>query len=127
MRGFVEEAMKGRHRSRTVCGDSGIIYVFIFFNPTEDRERRLAVLSDRIFLARHTVGKGTLAIGIGFVEMEARAIKVCELACLDATVWSTDDDVLAKEIKRERNFDARMTRGSLTESEYPVGPASSTD
>ncbi|OWK45157.1 hypothetical protein FRUB_01488 [Fimbriiglobus ruber] len=121
MREFVEQAMNSPFRSRTMCGDSGAIYVLIFFKPTEDRDHRLAVLNDRIGLARHTIGKGDTVIGIGFVESEPDTIDVCELGYLDAMGWSTEDDASAERLKAERNFEARLTRQSVTELEYPAG------
>jgi hypothetical protein len=119
MRNFVEQALNPPLRSRTICSDSGVIYVLIFFKPTEDRERRLAVLNDRIGLARHTVGKGDTVIGIGFVQSDPDTVAVCELGYLDATEWSAEDDARAEKLKAERNFEARLTRWSVTESEYP--------
>ncbi|VTR93428.1 Uncharacterized protein OS=Smithella sp. SCADC GN=ER57_12580 PE=4 SV=1 [Gemmata massiliana] len=120
MRDFVEQAMNSPLRSRTICGDSGVIYVLIFFKPTEDRDRRLAVLNDRIGLARHTIGKGNTVIGIGFVESEPGTIAVCELGYLDATGWSAEDDARAEKLKAERNFETRLMRRSMTELEYPA-------
>ena len=96
MRDFVEQAMDSLFRSRTICGESGVIYVLIFFDATEDRHRRVAVLNDRIGLARHTVGNGNTVIGIGFVQNEPDAVAVCELGYLDATDWSVEDDARGK-------------------------------
>jgi hypothetical protein len=67
MRDVVEQARNSPLRSRTICGDSGVVYVLSFFQPTEHGEPRFAVLNDRIGPARHTVGKGTTVNGIGFV------------------------------------------------------------
>lgn len=119
MRDFVEQAIDCRLRSRTICGESGVIYVLIFFDPAEDRQRRVAVLNDRIGLARHTVAKGNTVIGIGFLQYESDAVAVCELAYLDATDWSMEDDERAESLKAKRNFEARMTCRSLTAWEYP--------
>lgn len=119
MRDFVEQAIDSRFRSRTICGESGVIYVLIFFHPTEDRQRRVAVLNDRIGLARHTVGSGHTVIGIGFVQNEPNAVTVCELGYLDATDWSVEDDARAERLKAERNFEAQLTCRSLTGWEYP--------
>jgi hypothetical protein len=122
MRDFVEQAMNSPLRSRTICGNSGVIYVLIFFQPTEHGVRRLAVLNDRIGLARHTVGKGNTVIGIGFVESDPGIITVCELGYLDATEWSAEDEASAAKRKAERNFEARLKRWSVTEQEYPSAP-----
>lgn len=119
MRDFVEQAMDSRFRSRTICGESGVIYVLIFFELTEDRERRVAVLNDRIGLARHAVGKGNTVIGIGFVQNEPDTVAVCELGYLDATDWSVEDDARAEKLKAERNFEGQLTRRILTALEYP--------
>ena len=120
MRDFVEQAMNSPLRSRTLCGDSGVIYVLVFFKLTEDGKMRLAVLNDRIALARHTIGKGNTVIGFGFVKSEADTIAVCELGYLDVSEWSALDDARAEKLKAERNFEARLTRRSETEREYPT-------
>jgi hypothetical protein len=78
------------------------------------------VINDRIGLARHTVGKGNIVIGIGVVESEPDTIAVCELGYLDATGWSAEDDARAERLKADRNFEARLTRQSVTELEYPA-------
>lgn len=119
MRDFVEQAIAGQLRSRTLSGASGVIYVLIFFDSTEDRQRRVAVLNDRIGLARHTVGTGDTAIGIGFVQNEPDVVTVCELGYLDATDWSFEDDAEAERLKAERNFQDKLTCRSVTAWEYP--------
>ena len=59
------------------------------------------------------------------VESEPDIVAVCELGYLDATEWSAEDDARAERLKAERNFEARLTRRSVTKPEYPTGPAGS--
>jgi hypothetical protein len=124
-RDFVAQAMSAQLRSRTIYAESGVIYVLIFFSRTEDRERRVAALSNRMVLARHRIGKGSTVIGIGFTQREPCTASLCELIFLDATEWTAADDAWAEKLKAEYSFEARLTRGSVSDVEYPIGPTGS--
>jgi hypothetical protein len=119
LREFVEQAMGGSLRARTMCSPSGVIYVVVFFKATEEQQRRCDVLGDRCFLARHTIGSGDTVIGVGFVESAPDIVSPCEVVYCDAREWSPRDDEQAARMKAERGFESKVTTRQVQELEYP--------
>ncbi len=90
--------------------------------PTERRPGAAGGYPDSTVLrvARHSVGKGDLAIGIAFNESKPGSVSVGELAAFDAANWTADDDERAAKQKAEMNYDRFSATHQVEELEYPA-------
>ncbi len=120
LREFLSSALSGKLRTRTMCGESGIIYVPMLFKPSEGPERRGALLGQRCAFARHEVGKGDIVLGIAFIENEPGVASPRELLYFNARDWSAADDEQAAKEKAELNHNVFLIRQRVDVMEYPA-------
>ncbi len=117
---FLDAALRGVLRARSMTSPIGVIYVPMLFKPTEDNERRCALLGQRCAFARHSVGKGDIVIGIAFVENETGVASVRELLHFDTRNWTTVDDACAAQQKAELDYESFSTLRQVNVLEYPT-------
>src|SRR5262249_45097582 len=117
---FLDAALAGALRARFMSSPSGVIYVPVLFKPTEDKERRCALLGQRCAFARHGVGKGDIVIGIAFIENEIGVASVGELLHFDARNWTAADDERAAQQKAALNYASFTAMRKVNELEYPT-------
>ncbi|HEY3392925.1 MAG TPA: hypothetical protein VGK58_09475 [Lacipirellulaceae bacterium] len=119
-REFIELARSKSLRSRiSVALPSGTIYVFVFFDPAEELERRSAELCNRCYIARHRLGHGQIVIGIGVSERVANVGSVSDIVYLDLNAWTAADDERAVEMIAKLGHFVNATASERHEDEYP--------
>jgi hypothetical protein len=106
-------------RSRVMPGQGDALYVLVRFMPEEDMERRRAALANRCFVARHELGHGATAIGIGIVE-HANTGSVSDVVYFDLTDWSPNDDATVIAMKAEYGYFQEVAMRQIHEDEYPA-------
>jgi len=116
---FFEKARANGPGSRSIRSPSGTIYVFVYFDPSTEREARCNGIGNRCYLARHTFREGTTVIGFGFMEDESGSIDPCEFAYLDTSDWSPEDEKEWGDVKAKINYDEKFKQQQFDEDEYP--------
>jgi hypothetical protein len=107
-------------RSQIMVGTSGVIYVLVRFFPEESPGQRHAALANRCFSARHELGFGTIALGIGLAEHEQDLWSVTDVVYFDLGDWSDADAELAAVMKAEYGYFQNAVRRETHEDEYPA-------
>jgi len=117
---FIEAALKGTLRARFLYSPSGVIYVPMFFKPTEEPELRNALMGQRCMFARHDAGKGDIVIGFPFIESKPGVAWIQELVYLDARKWSAADDERVARQKAELDNGPSTAKRQVEMLEYPT-------
>jgi hypothetical protein len=122
-RGFLEflrQATARKLRSRLLTGPSGVIYVFVFFEPDKDATFRIAEVGNRCFVARHRVGVGDVVVGVGIGRFAPGVGSTSDLVYLKLPNWSTADDETAVRMKADLGFFETSSTQHSHEDEYPA-------
>lgn len=107
-------------RSRIMVATSGVLYTLVRFFPEESPEQRRAALGNRCFNARHEIGCGTIALGIGLMEHEPNLWSVTDVIYFDLGDWSAGDDEKAAALKAEHGYFQKVAKREIHENEYPA-------
>lgn len=115
---FLKLAKAGEVRARMVQSPRGVGYVFLNASPGDDRDRRVAELKMRSFIARGELGCEKV-IGIG-VNVEPAPRGYCEdVVFLQIPEWTGEHEAEANRLKEELRFFASPVLREDHIEEYP--------
>jgi hypothetical protein len=120
VREFLEQAKARKLRSRILIAPGGNIYVFVFFSADEDSKSRTGELGCRCWIARHTVGRGEIIVGVGLSEHVPAVGSASDLIYMNLPNWSAEDDEKAAKMKADLGFFAEAGIQHSHVDEYPV-------
>lgn len=92
---FLAAARAKRTRARVARGDHGMIYVFVYFAPSETPEARKAELVGRCYAARLICESGDTIVGIGLSGHQPGVGSASDLIYMHFTIWSEEDQATA--------------------------------
>ena len=120
LREFMEQAKAGKVRSRILVAPRGTIYVFVFFRAGRDPKSCEAEVGCSCLIARHTVGRGDIIIGVGLSEYVLGVGSGSTLIYMHLPDWSASDDENAAKMKAETGSFAGAALQHRHEDEYPA-------
>ena len=119
-RDFVVAAQAGKLRSRLLCSKSGLIFVMVYFPPTETPEMRRNEIIGRCYVGRQRMGQGDVLVGIGLSRHVPGLGSASDLIYLKFPRWSDEDDVFAREIQERLGYFANVPTRHRHEDEFPT-------
>jgi hypothetical protein len=112
---FVVAAQEGKLRSRILCSPSGVIFVMVYFSPTETPEIRRDEIVGRCYVARHRMGQGDVLVGIG---LSRHVPSLGSASDLIYPRWSEENDVFVREIQERLGYFENVPTRHRHEEEF---------
>lgn len=116
---FLAAARAKKTRARICRGASGVIYVFVYFDRTDEPRMRSAELAARCYIARLIVGQGDTMVGIGLSSHVPGVGSASDLIYFNYPEWTTDDDREATKLREDSGYFVNTPIQHRHDNEYP--------
>jgi len=116
---FMELASQKKFRSRVIPSQSGVLYVFLTCPHVEDRECRVAELTERCFVARGLNPNHETIIGIATEQYEIGKGFSLDAVYLFKDTWTPEDQTQLEYLQKEFGYFTNPIQSRMHEDEYP--------